>query len=207
MPVLTFLRDALDYAKGPYFRHIGRHTKHFCTRAARNSKTNSQKRVWFSTAISADEAIASIARLEDRRPVGPLARWQVAPKAKPRNYLKAIRIYLSALLVLCSTFKTELLEKIGLSESEFMEQWKSIFQYDAADQAIFDSVLAPAFREKGLDGLVSSTGKVLHEALFEPESAPGTRRDFNMDKQEFAALQDLLVDDLEAFKRNLERRD
>lgn len=206
MPVLTFLRDALDYAKGPYFRHVGRHTKTFCSRAARDSKTPAQKRIWLATAISADEAIASIARLENRRPVGPLALWQVTPKAKPRHYLKALRIYLSALLVLYGTCKAELLEYMGLKENEFMDQWKGIFQYDDADQALFDKTLVPAFSKKGLEGLVAATGKLIHEALFQPGSGPESGQDFQMGKDESAALQDLLVDDLAALKRNLERR-
>jgi hypothetical protein len=203
MPVLTFLRDAIDYVKGPYFRHIGRHTKTFCSRAAHNSKSNLQKRIWLSTAISADEVIASITRLDNRRPVGPLARWQVRPKAKPLHYLKAIRVYLSALLILYSTCKAELLEKMGLTEDEFMDQWKSIFQYNAADQAIFDNSLKPAFLKKGMDGLVNCTGELIREALFQPQD--GTEK--HLGKEEFAALQDLLIDDLAALKRNLERRD
>jgi hypothetical protein len=203
MPVLTFLRDAIDYAKGPYFRHIGRHTKAFCSRAARFSKTAVQRRIWLATAISADETIASIASLEDRRPVGPLARWQVRPKAKPLHYLKAIRVYLSALLILYSTCKSELLEKMGLAEGEFMDQWKSIFQYDAADQKIFDNALTPAFRKKGIDGLVNCTGQLIRETLFQSVGNP----DSGLEQQEFAALQDLLVDDLAALKRNLETKD
>lgn len=206
MPVITFLRDAIDFAKGPYHRHIGRHTKTFCARAARNSKTDFQKRIWLATAISADEAMASIARLENRRPAGPLARWQVAPKAKPRHYLKALRIYLSALLVLYGTCKAELLEKMGLQETEFMDQWKSIYQYGQADESLFDEKLVPAFTAKGLEGLVSATGKLIHEALFQPESGPGAEQDFQMDKDESAALQNLLVDDMAALKRNLERQ-
>lgn len=201
MPVLTFLQDAINYAKGPYFRHIGRHTKTFCSRAARTAKTNMQKRVWLATAISADEAIASIARLENRRPVGPLARWQVRPKAKPLHYLKALRVYLSALLVLYSTCKSELLGKMGLSEAEFMDQWKSIFKYDKADQEIFDNSLAPAFRKKGIDGLVNCTGELIREALFQPAASGGK----HLEKDEFSAMQDLLVDDLTAIKRNLEK--
>jgi len=203
MPVLTFLRDAIDYAKGPYFRHVGRHTKAFCTRAAGYSKSNIQKRVWLATAISADESISSIARLENSRPVGPLSQWQVRPKAKPVHYLRAIRVYLSALLILYGTCKAELLEKMGLTEGEFMDQWKSIFQYNAADQAIFDGSLTPAFLKQGMDGLVNCTGEQIREALFQPAVSGGGK----LDKQEFAALQDLLIDDLAALKRNLERRD
>ena len=94
MPVLTFLHDALAYAKGPHYRYLGRHTKTFCSRAARQAKTPVQRRVWFSTAISADEVIGSLARLETRRPMGSLANWQVQPKADRRRYLKALHVYL-----------------------------------------------------------------------------------------------------------------
>jgi hypothetical protein len=199
MPVLTFLHDALAYARGPHYRHVGRYTKTFCTRAASQAKTPVQRRVWFSTAISADEVIASLAHLEDRRPTGSLAGWQVQPKADRRRYLKALHVYLSALLLLYGTCKEDLLAKLGMTEGEFMKAWQGIFQYDAADQAIFDKVLTPAFREKGIDGLVTATGERIREVLFQPDSSFG--------KQEQSALQDLMVDDLAALKRNLARRD
>ena len=80
-----------------------------------------------------------------------------------------------------------------------MKAWQGIFQYDKADQAIFDDVLTPAFREKGIDGLVTATGESIREVLFQPDSPFG--------KQQNAALQDLMVDDLAALKRNLARRD
>ncbi|HEX9157076.1 MAG TPA: hypothetical protein VF827_03600, partial [Syntrophales bacterium] len=132
MPVLTFIHDALAYAKGPHFRCLGRHTKAFCTRAARQAKNPVQRRVWLSTAISADEVIGSLARLETRRPMGSLANWQVQPKADRRRYLKALHVYLSALLLLYGTCKEELLAKLGMTEGEFMKAWQGIFLYDAA---------------------------------------------------------------------------
>lgn len=199
MPVLTFLHDALAFAKGPYYRHVGRYTKTFCSRAARRAKTPLQRRVWFATAISADEVIASLARLEDRRQTGSLAGWQVQPKADRRRYLKAIHVYLSALLLLYGSCKEELLAKMGMTEGEFMTAWQDVFQYDAADQVVFDKVLMPAFRERGIDGLVTATGELIREALFRPDSPFG--------KPENAALQDLMVDDLAALKRNLARPD
>lgn len=199
MPVLTFLHDALAFAKGPYYRHVGRYTKTFCSRAARRAKNPLQRRVWFATAISADEVIASLARLEDRRQAGSLAGWQVQPKADRRRYLKAIHVYLSALLLLYGTCKEELLAKMGMTEGEFMTAWQDVFQYDAADHVVFDKVLTPAFRERGIDGLVTATGELIREALFRPDSPFG--------KPEKAALQDLMVDDLAALKRNLARPD
>jgi len=199
MPVLTFLHDALAYARGPHFRHVGRYTKTFCSRAARQAKTPVQRRVWFSTAISADEVIGSLSHLEKRRPMGSLEVWQVQPKADRRRYLKALHVYLSALLLLYGTCKEELLAKLGMTEGEFMKAWQGIFQYDKADQAIFDDVLTPAFRDRGIDGLVAATGETIREVLFQPDSPFG--------KKEQSALQDLMVDDLAALKRNLVRRD
>ena len=108
-------------------------------------------------------------------------------------------MYLSALLLLYGTCKEELLAKLGMTEGEFMKAWQGIFQYDKADQAIFDDVLTPAFRERGIDGLVAATGETIREVLFQPDSPFG--------KQQNAALQDLMVDDLAALKRNLARRD
>lgn len=200
MPVLTFLQDALAFAKGPHYRHIGRHTKNFCMRAARQSKTAVERRVWLTTAISADEVIASLARLEKRRPLGPLEAWQVRPKKiKPANYLKALRIYLSSLLLLYGSCKDELLKKMGMPEGDFMKAWQYIFQYDGTDQTIFDQTLTPAYREKGLEGLVRATGELLRERLFLPESPLGS--------EELASLREIMVDDLTALKRNLARID
>ncbi len=200
MPVLTFLQDALAYAKGPHYRHIGRHTTNFCMRAARQSKTAAERRVWLTSAISADEVIASLAHLEKRRPLGPLESWQVRPKKiKPANYLKALRVYLSSLLLLYGSSKDELLRKTGLPEGDFMKAWMYIFQYDGTDKTIFDQNLTPAYREKGLEGLVRATGELLREWLFLPESPLG--------KEELKTLQDFLIDDLTALKRNLARVD
>jgi hypothetical protein len=199
MPVLTFLRDALASAKGPYDRRVGRHTRTFCRRAERYAKTPVQRRIWLSSVISADEVIASMAGLDKRRPLGALAGWQVRPKLDRRSYLEALRAYLSALLLLYGTCKEDLLSKLGLTEGEFMQAWQAVFQYDAADKAIFDDALTPAFRERGIDGLVAATGELIRDTLFQPDSPFG--------KQEQSALQDLMVDDLAALKRNLARRD
>lgn len=199
MPVLTFLRDTLTSVKVRHDRHVGRHTRTFCKRAERCAKTPVQRRIWLSSAISADEVIASMAGLDKRRPLGALAGWQVRPKAGRESYPKALRGYLSALLLLYGTCKEDLLSKLGLTEGEFMQAWQTVFQYDAADKAIFDEALTPAFREKGIDGLVTATGELIRDTLFQPDSPFG--------KQEQSALQDLMVDDLAALKRNLARRD
>jgi len=199
MPVMTFLRDALSSATGRHDRKVGRHTRHFCTRANRQAKTPLQRRIWLSTAISADEVIASLAGLEKRRSLGVLANWQVDPKADRKRYLKALRSYISGLLLLFGTCKGELLEALGLTEQEFMQAWLSIFQYEASDKAAFDELLAPAFRSKGIDGLATAVGERIRDALFQPGTPFGNA--------ESSAFQDLMVDDLAALKRLLSKRE
>jgi hypothetical protein len=199
MTVLKYIQDALVSTKGPYERNVGRYTREFCKRADSHSKTPIQRKIWFTTAISADEVIASLAGLDKRRALGALAGWQVRPKADRKGYPKALRVYLSALLLLYGTCKEDLLSTLGLTEGEFMQAWQTVFQYDAADKAIFDDALTPAFRERGIDGLVTATGELIRDTLFQPDSPFG--------KQEQSALQDLMVDDLAALKRNLARRD
>jgi hypothetical protein len=199
MTVLKYLQDALVSTKGPYERHVGRYTREFCKRADSQSKTPIQRKIWFTTAISADEVIASLAGLEKRRSLGALAGWQVQPRADRKSYPKALRLYLSALLLLYGTCKEQLLEAFGLTEHEFIQVWQSIFQYDADDMAVFDEILTPAFRSKGIDGLVDAVGGLIREALFLPSSPFG--------KQEQSALQDLMIDDLAAVKRHLTMRE
>ena len=199
MTVLTFLQDALVNTKGPYERHVGRYTREFCRRAESHSKTPIQRKIWFTTAISADEVIASLAGLEKRRSLGALAGWQVQPKADRKSYPTALRVYLSALLLLYGTCKEDVLSKLGMTEVEFMHAWLSIFQYEASDKAAFDDILTPAFRSKGIDGLVDAVGELIRDALFLPSSPFG--------KQEQSTLQDLMIDDLAAIKRHLTMRE
>jgi hypothetical protein len=199
MPLMKSLHDALISTKGPYERYVGRHTREFCKRADRQSKRPIQRKIWFTAAISADEVIASLAGLEKRRALGTLAGWQVQPRVDRKSYPKALRLYLSALLLLYGTSKEEMLSKMGMTEAEFMQAWLSIFQYEASDKAVFDDVLTPAFRSKGIDGLVDAVGGLIREALFLPSSPFG--------EQEQSALQDLMIDDLAAVKRHLAKRE
>ena len=64
---------------------------------------------------------------------------------------------------------------------------------------MFDDILTPAFRNRGIDGLVEAVGGLIREALFLPSSPFG--------KQERSGLQDLMIDDLVAVKRHLTKRE
>jgi hypothetical protein len=198
MSILTFLHESFASTKGPYNRCVGRHTQRFCANAARSAKTQEQKRIWFSSAISADEVIATLAGLEKRRSLGALAEWQLRLGVDSNSYLKALRTYLSGLLLLYGTCKEELLKKLELTELEFMQTWQSVFEYDAGDKAVFDDDLLPAFRDGGIDGLASAVGELIRDTLFLPDIPFG--------KEARTSLQDLMISDLAALKRHLKKR-
>jgi|GEM_PF-702694 len=198
MSILKFLHDAFASTKEPYDRYVGRHTQRFCANAARRAKTKEQKRIWFSSAISADEVIATLAGLEKRRSLGALADWQLRPGVDGENYLKALRIYLSGLLLLYGMCKEELLAGFGMTEPEFLQTWQSVFEYEEGDKAVFDDDLLPAFRDRGIGGLVSAVGGLIRDALFLPGIACG--------EEERTSLQELMLSDLAALKRHLEKR-
>jgi len=198
MSILKFLRNAFASTKDPYDRCVGRHTQRFCASAARRAKTQEQKQIWFSSAISADEVIATLAGLEKRRSLGALADWQLRPWVDSKNYLKALRTYLSGLLLLYGTCKEELLAGSGMTELAFLQTWQSVFEYDEEDKAVFDNDLLPAFRDRGIDGLASAVGELIRGALFLPEIPFG--------KEARTSLQNLMISDLAALKRHLEKR-
>ena len=198
MSIMTFLHDTFASTKGPYSRYVGRHTQRFCSNAARRSKNREQKRIWFSSAISADEVIATLAGLEKRRSLGALAEWRLRPGVDSNSYLRALRTYLSGLLLLYGTCKEELLKKLELTELEFMQTWQSVFEYEKDDKAVFDNDLLPAYRDGGIDGLAGAVGGLIRDALFLPDVPFG--------KEARASLQDLMISDLAALQRHLEKR-
>ncbi len=195
MPILDTLQDVFAKTKGRYERHVGRYTRTFCKNADRRAKTRIQRAVWFTTAISADEVIASLTGLDRRRALGPLEEWKVNPGAGRKDYVKAMRVYLSGLLLVCGAMKQELLGALGYTEQQFMQTWQDIFEYEAPDKAFFDDVLMPAFRDDGIEGLVRAVGEKIRELLFQPDSVFG--------KPQLAALQDLMAEDVSAIRRHL----
>jgi hypothetical protein len=195
MDLSTLFGRARLFPARSYFRSVGRHTRNFCKRAEARAKTPDQRRIWFLTAISADEAISALTGLETRRPLGAMADWPERPADRGRDPGKALRVYLSALLLLYGSCKEALLARFGMAEREFMETWQSVFEYGAADKHLFDAVLAPAFQGGNIDGLVMATGGLLQESLF-TDARP-------FEEKACASLRALLMDDLSALTRFL----
>jgi len=95
---------------------------------------------------------------------------QVAGQAVGR----ALRVYLSALLVMLGGEKEKLLLEMGLGEDGWMAVWCQVFDYGQEDREIFNEMCLLPGQEKGFDGLIKSAGKLIFSTLF-PKMDKGDR--------------------------------
>jgi hypothetical protein len=185
----------LSLVKGPYYRHVGRHTQRFCRRAVRQATNEAQKRVLMISAVAADESVATLLDLGDVKSAGLQPRIF---KTVTRNQATdALRVYLSALLVLLGGNKEQLLHKTCWAEAALLNTWCWVFEYRPADMELFDQILLPAYSQHGITGLAAAAGKAITETLF--SSADG------LHAKEIEALAAILADDAAALIRNLEQ--
>jgi len=192
MPVLTFLHDLFPFARGPYERIVGRHTRRFCSRAAQKSGNEAQKRVLFVAAVCADELLAAIFGVSKKNP--PNGQSGLGkPGADKKKVLGAMRIYLSALLVLLGNRKELMLQKTGVDESKFLQLWCQVFEYKPADMQRFDQEFVPAYQQQDLAELASAAATLVSKQLY---GGPGGI--------EAALIQERLFDDVSAIIRVLE---
>jgi hypothetical protein len=198
MSIITRIQDALSGEKRTHYRRIGKHMIHFCKRASKLAVNEHQRRVLMSAAISVDEVVAALLGLEQKRNVASFRERRAGSPVPREEILSAMKSYLSALLIICSTFKEALLAKTGMRENDFMAAWRSAFEYSPADRRIFDEELVPAFRDHGMSGLLDALGRFMVGILFQdkhPLSGP-----------EVASLQGLLLDDTAAIQRYIEKK-
>lgn len=194
MPIITFLKDIFAAAKGCYHRTVGRHTQQFCTQAAKLSRNGVQKKIFFVTAICADEFIAALIGVDAKRPVGAFRERKLKPRLSAREISAALRIYISGILTLTSLHKTELLAKAELQEQELLQAWCRVFGYLPADMEVFDTVLLPAYQQGGITALSNLVGTAVLEQLFLPAGGA-------MSPEENAHLEQLLLEDATAVIR------
>jgi hypothetical protein len=150
-----------------------------------------------SAAISVDEVVAALLGLDHKRSTEAFNDRHSCRRLHKGELLTVMRAYLSALLIMCATFKEILLTKVEITEKDFMAGWRSAFEYSPADMQMFDEELASAFRSNGMDGLVEVLGRQIVNTLFE-ENHP-------LSKMESASLRDLILDDMAAVKRYVEK--
>ena len=150
-----------------------------------------------SAAVSVDEVVAALLGLDQKRNIKAFKDRHSCRRPPRKELLAVIRCYLSALLIMCVIFKEILLAKVEMPENDFMVGWRSAFEYSPADMKMFDEELTPAFRSKGMDGLVEVLGRQIVNTLFQ-EKQP-------LSEMEAASLRDMILDDMAAIKRYVEK--
>ncbi|MDQ5988680.1 MAG: hypothetical protein CSYNP_04441 [Syntrophus sp. SKADARSKE-3] len=193
MSIIVAIQDFLSGPERTYYRKVGKLTINFCKRASKMSVNEQQRRILMSSAVSADEVVAALLGLNQRRNAEAFKGRHPCSRLHREDLSTVMRAYLSALLILCATFKEIILAKTGMAEKDFMAGWRSVFEYSPADMQIFDEKLSPAFRSKGIDGLVEALGQQMIGALFK-ETQP-------LYTLEAVSLRNLLLDDMAAIKR------
>ncbi|MDQ5987267.1 MAG: hypothetical protein CSYNP_03004 [Syntrophus sp. SKADARSKE-3] len=197
MSIIDAIQDYLSGPERTYYRKVGKLTINFCKRASNMSVNENQRRLLMTSAVSADEVVAALLGLDQKRNAKAFKDRRPCSRLNRGELLTVMRSYLSALLILCATFKEIILAKTEMEEKNFMESWRSVFEYSTADMQIFDEKLSPSFRSKGVDGLVEALGRQMADILFQ-EKHP-------LCISEALSLRNFLLDDVAAIKKYVEK--
>ncbi|QJW46612.1 hypothetical protein HA075_12780 [bacterium BFN5] len=194
MPVITFIKDIMAKARGAYYYQVARHTQLFCQRAASQADNPQQRRMFFVCAAAADEAISGLLKL------GPGSNQsdyilRRTGKVSKQAVLGAMKVYLSALLVLLGTQRDQVLASTVLDEQVLLKKWCSIYDYNIEDRQLFNETLLTAFKSGGLEALTQATGHYMLSSIFITASP--------LESKELSAIERALVVDLTAILRNI----
>lgn len=179
--------------KGPYYRLVGRYTQQYLSRAAQKSGNDQQKRVLFVAAAGMDELFATVFAVEPQNGI-VLARTTVEKKLTKKQLNTAFRIYLSALLILLGSGKEKVLQGLNSKEAEWIQLWRSVFEYQPEDSKYFNELLLPAYQQGGMENLTAVARHLLCETLTVGNSEPIL---------EEVVLSESLLQDLSAVYRTL----
>ncbi len=194
MPIITFIKDMVAMAKGSYYYRIARHTQLFCQRAHVQAVNGRQRRMFFVAAAAADETMGRLLRL---RPDAAGAGYRPRKFRSPvkQSALFALKIYLSALLVLLGTQRQDVLANTELDEPQLLNKWCSVFEYTMPDKEVFNQILLPAFQQGGIEALAKAAGTCITGRL-SCASQP-------LEADELKAMEHALTYDLAAVLRNI----
>jgi hypothetical protein len=195
VPIITFIKDIFAAAKGPYHRNVGRHTQRFCAKAVKVAGNQVQKKIFFVAAICADEFMAAVTGVDNKRQL-VFPNRTIKKKLNRQQMTAALRAYMSAVLVLISSHKEGLLTQAGLQEPELLQAWCSVFEYQPADMQLFDDLLLPAYRQGGIDALAAGMAQAIFDQVMTGSEA--------LSLAEADALQASLLDDAAAVIRVLQ---
>ncbi len=170
MPVITFLQDLFMAFKGPYERCVGKHTVNFCKRIGRHKLPEGIRRIFTISAISADEVVAALMRVDYRRTVAAFSEMPVRKKVDSRHVKYWLKAYLSALLVMFGTNKQQLLSTADQNEKAFIDAWTEMFSYGQDDMKLFNDLLQ-RYQENGVQGIASALCLAM-EGIWEQKIEP-----------------------------------
>lgn len=183
--------------KGPYYRLVGRHTQRYSLRIAGRSRNKpAQQKVLLVALTGADEWAAEVLGVSANPDSKTASARQLPKKSTKTKTVSAMRIYLSALLILMGGYKNALLSQLEFDERGWVDFWCQVFEYQPDDMDRFDKVFLPEYQRAGLDGLI---GAVVAETarLFERVQAP------HEIEQQRRFLQTSFIKDLTAVERAL----
>lgn len=164
IPIVTVIHDLVAGVKGPYYRLVGRYTQRYLSRAAQNANNDQQKRVLFVAAAGMDEQFRTIFSVEPQGGFA-LTRTALEKKLTKKQINMAFRIYLSALLILLGGGKAKVLQELNSKEAEWIQLWRSVFEYQTEDSKYFNELLLPAYQQGGVKKITAVTRHLLCEAL------------------------------------------
>ncbi|MDR3564918.1 MAG: hypothetical protein P4N59_26265 [Negativicutes bacterium] len=170
IPIITFLHDLVSGVKGPYYRLVGRFTQRYIDRAAKRSANEYQKKVLFIAVAGADSFFTKVL-CDQQQATNYFSRHPLVKRLKKQQLTAVIKIYLSTVLLLIGTDKELLLQKMGGSETEWMQTWCWVFEYTPEDMNAFNAILQPAYQSSGVDGLVTTAWDSILQTLAWPDDA------------------------------------
>jgi hypothetical protein len=167
MPPISTITKFLGSFNNPYKRTIGKHTRKFNLRAIQKAKNESQKKLWLSASIAAEELVAALLKLDSKVNLEQINQNILKIDIDKKQVLTVLRAYLSAVVVLISTYKETILASTALTEKSFLQAWCSVFEYQPADMKVFDEVLLTAYSQSGTNGLIEEIGKIIADNFYQ----------------------------------------
>lgn len=197
MPAISIIQDVLDSFKDLYKRYVGKHTLRFNRRALKKAANESQKRLWLTASIAAEELVAALLQLDSRINLEPLNKRILREKINKKQVLSVLRAYLSAVVVLISTYKEHILESTAMTEQNFLQAWCWVFEYQQEDMKVFDEILLTAYSQFGSIGLIKETGKIIADNFYQETS--------ELTQEEITILEGILLNDVSGILQYLKQ--
>jgi len=198
MPPISIIKRLFGSFNDPYKRIVGKHTLRFNRRAIQKAKNEPQKKLWLSASIAAEELVASLLQLDSKINVEPFNLRKLIEEVDKKQVLSVLRAYLSAVVVLISTYKETTLRSTALTEQKFLQAWCWVFEYQPNDMKVFDEVLLPAYSQFGTTGLIKETGKIIADNFYQETS--------ELTQEEITVLEGILLNDVSGILQYLEKQ-